>query len=91
MMYNILKTINSVKSANHHLDRLLSASAWSSLSFLIILQKALPADLTRNECVALLIFLKSTFTYTFPFQNLSSHYVEGTVLGCSILHLKGMY
>ena len=36
MIYSILKTINSVKSANYHLNRFLSASAWSSLSALII-------------------------------------------------------
>ena len=55
MIYSILKTINSVKSANYHLNRFLSASAWSSLSSLIILQKALPADLTLN----VLLFLSS--------------------------------
>ena len=48
MMESILKTINSVNSANYHLNKFLSASAWSSLSTLIILQKGMLDDLTLN-------------------------------------------
>ena len=44
MIYSILKTINSVESANYHLKRFLSAFVWSCL----ILQKVLPAILTLN-------------------------------------------
>ena len=33
---DILKTTNSIKSANYDLNKFLSASAWSSLSSLII-------------------------------------------------------
>ena len=76
-----MKTINRVKSGNSHLNRFLSASARSSLSSLIILQKTLPADLTLN----VMLFSSSRnavsnyyfSTCTFPFQNLSSHYVVG--------------
>ena len=46
MKYSILKTINSVKIANYHLNRFLSASAWSSLSILIISAAGTPSDFT---------------------------------------------
>ena len=36
MMANILKTTNSINSANYHFDKLLSACAWFSLSSLRI-------------------------------------------------------
>ena len=46
-----MKTVNSVKSAitcSYHLNKLLSASAWSSSSYLIIYAKELPHGLTLN-------------------------------------------
>ena len=55
---DIQHSINSVKSANYHLNRFLSASAWSSLSTLIISEKTLPDDLTLN---VVLIFKECGF------------------------------
>ena len=45
MMESILKTINFVNSANYHFSKFLSASAWYSLSTIIVMQKALPDGL----------------------------------------------
>ena len=49
---SIPKTIDRVKvqtsTCSYHLNKLLSASAWSSISYQIILQKELPDDVTRN-------------------------------------------
>ena len=46
MMESILKTMNSVSSANYLFDMFLSPSAWSSLSSREFPQKALPDDFT---------------------------------------------
>ena len=43
-----MKTINNIKSTVNHLNKFLLASAWCFLCYLIILQKALLADLTLN-------------------------------------------
>ena len=90
---DILLTENSVKSANYHLNRSLSASAWSSLSFLIISSETLPTNLTLNVLLfsSSWLAVPSTLykilipTCTFPFQNFSSHYV--TSIRCTLLHL----
>ena len=37
---SILKTMNSIKSANYHLNRFLPASVWSALSSLIISEES---------------------------------------------------
>ena len=43
-----MKIIKSVKSANYHLKKLLSASAWSSLSYLTISAVRAAYNLTLN-------------------------------------------
>ena len=70
MIWSMLQTINRVKSANYHLflslNKLLSASAWSSLSYLLeFLLKKLPDDFTRG---ALLIFKESSFQLLVTFS-----------------------
>ena len=83
-----LKTIDSVNIANYQFKKFLSPSAWSSLSSLDILQKALPDDLTLNvmfspssgkQFPSTLTKLPTSF-YTFPFQNLSSIMLQGVRL-----------
>ena len=82
---SIVKTTNRVKSANYHLNKLLSASAWSSLSSLIISAKSSAWFLTFNvlsphlqgKQLPSILTKLLTSTCTFPFQNLSSHYVVG--------------
>ena len=60
MIWSMLKTINRVKSANYHcsnhLNKLLSASAWSSLSYLIISAEG-------KQFGALLIFKESSLQF----------------------------
>ena len=49
MMESILKTMNSVSSANYLFDNFLSASAWSSLnSMRISVEISLPDDFTLS-------------------------------------------
>ncbi len=48
MMESILKTINSLNSANYQFNKFLSVSAWTSLSTLIISTESIPDDLTRS-------------------------------------------
>ena len=72
MVESILKTINSIKSANYLLNKFLSASALSSLT-LRLLQKALPDDHSLSVVHSHLQENQIPNTIrTFPFQNLSS-------------------
>ena len=62
MMESILKTINSVKSANYQFTSSCQLLHDLLLDMLIILQKALPDDLTLNG--ALPIFKGTASMYT---------------------------
>ncbi len=96
MMESILKTINHVNSSNYLFDKFLAASAWSSLSYLKISADSIACLMTSPLCDALPFFEGSSFqvlltkhlnstctTYTFLFQNLSSH----CLLGIGLLNL----
>ena len=89
MILSILKTINSVKNENYHcyyhLNKLLSASAWSSLSHLIISVMNCLMSLFSSSRNAVSNYSQRQLisTCTFPFQNLSSHYVVRYQVGLS--------
>ena len=79
MIYSIQKTVNGVKSENYHLNRFLSASAWSSLSSLIISAESTANDFTlccsfhlHGNRFQVFLTKPLTSTYTLLFQNLSS-------------------